>query len=684
MPSAFSRERIIAGDLSEEETEAYYEDLQSSDELLCFNGINGATGAYGVPPMSGADLVSVIRAEPRPENLGELEQKRAPGAFPIKPPNDATRLDQAGWAVIFPADADPAIKEALDELLQLRQEQAGERFKIYEGADGYRPGETKDEFLKRHKVGGGPADPEHMPYYILIVASPEEIPYEFQYQLDVMRGVGRIHFDTLDDYARYARSVMLADTGQVKLPRRAEFFGVANPDDKATQLSSKYLVAPLYHKLQKQQPFVRWVEEGDVRRKLQLEWHFESFLAERATKAQLVRLLGGDQTPALLFTASHGMEFPQDDPRQIPHQGALLCQDWPGPNQWSGSIGQDFYFAGDDISSEVNLLGLIAFHFACFGAGTPRLDQFARQAHKEEREVIAPHNFVGGLPKRLLGRGALAVVGHVERAWGYSFLSPGAGAQTGAFESMLLQLFRGDPVGWTTENLDMRYADLAATLTTILEELDYDPDYINPYDLAQKWTEHNDARSYVVIGDPAARIPFALPDETPMEERPDIGTVSAPTPSPSTSEQGAETMPASPVLSETPAGIPEDAESFAVAYGLRDQFNDLTGSVKKFTDQLATALKDAAEDIMTLEVKTYAVDDLEAVAKGEDSRARLCAFTRIEFDGDIQVFVPVETGKVNEELRQMHLDMVREAQINRAEFLAAMADMATDLLKSLK
>ncbi len=431
------------------------------------------------------------------------------------------------------------------------------------------------------------------------------------------------------------------------------------------------------------QPFTRWVEEGDVRKKLQLDWQFESFLAEQATKAQLGRLLGGDQTPALLFTASHGMEFPQDDSRQIPHQGALLCQDWPGPNQWRGAIGQDFYFAGDDIASDANILGLIAFHFACFGAGTPRLDQFAKQAHKDEREIIAPHNFIGDLPKRLLSHGALAVIGHVERAWGYSFLSPGVGAQTGTFESMLLQLFSGDPVGWTTENLNMRYADLSTALTTILEELDYDPNYINSYDLAQKWTEHNDSRSYVVIGDPAVRIPFALPDETPAEERPDLGTISMPTgtlvPEPKP-EAEVETAPPP----ETPVEVPEDAESFAVAFGLRDQFNDLTASVKKFTDQLATALKDAAEDIMTLEVKTYAVDDLEAVAQGDDSQARLRALTRIEFDGDMEIFVPLGTGKMNQELRQIHLDMVREAQANRAQFLSAMAEMATNLLKSLK
>ena len=231
----------------------------------------------------------------------------------------------------------------------------------------------------------------------------------------------------------------------------------------------------------------------------------------------------------------------------------------------------------------------------------------------------------------------------------------------------------------------MKYADLATELTTILEELEYDPSYIDPYDLAQRWTAHNDSRSYVVIGDPAARLPIAMPDETPTL-RPGIGVVSIPA---GETVAVAATVPAAEPAAERGDLVASEA---MVDYGLRDQMSDLSGSIKKFTSQLATALGKAAADITTLEVKTYTTKDLSAWAEVKtdtqdlDASAEptLRAFTRILFDGDLEVYVPEkEGGGVDQELWEIHLEAVHEAQSNRAQFLQAMAELATNLLKSL-
>lgn len=522
-----------------------------SNDLLHFNGVNGSTGKYGLSPMTGESLMRIICRQPGPGNLDDLqrrkqqddqgservraleaelagEQRRLMSLVVGSPEYraslrrcaalqkeldlrkdkgakegvDATQLGQAGWGVVFAHDGNPAVKEALQPLLALRQRQAGPLFKLYEGGAGYRPGESKSRFLTRHGAdAAGPADPQRVPYYLLLVGGPDKIPFSFQYQLDVQYAVGRVHFDRLEEYAAYAQSVVQAETHGVPLPRQLRFFGVANPDDPSTQLSLRHLVQPLHQALQKNPH----------------DFRVEAVTAQAASRAQLERLLGGPETPALLFTASHGVEFASGDARQLGHQGALLCQDWPGP-RYHGEFKEDFYFAGDHLRSDASLRGMMVFGFACYGAGTPKLDEFAQQGgDPRSRKAIAPSDFVASLPMRLLGHprgGSLAFIGHVDRAWGYSYTWPGARSksQTAAFESVILRLLQGQPVGYALEYFNERYAELSTVLTQQMQEIDNGME-CDPYELAAMWTANNDSRGYVVLGDPAARLRFAQPSD---------------------------------------------------------------------------------------------------------------------------------------------------------------------------
>ncbi len=416
---------------------------------------------------------------------------------------DPTDLAQAGWGVIYPYE-DPrqparvqAIKEALQPLLDLRRSQAGRYFKVYEGGDGYRPNDTAAKFVARHGARvSDPADPEKVPYYLLIVGSPEQIPFHFQYQLDVQYAVGRIDFgDDLAAYARYARNVVEAEAAGLGRVRKVTFFGVSNPDDPATQMSADHLVEPLSQRTGER------VSEG---------WQVQAVLRDEATKARLLGLLAGQERPALLFVACHGMEFSKDDPqgRQEPYQGALLCQDWAGPSAGWGEVPREAYLAGEDLSSDLDLRGLIALFFACYGAGTPRFDEYTEQAFRERRETIADRPFVAALPKAMLGlsQGALAVVGHVERAWGTSFLGERQSTQIAVFESAVERLLKGVPLGAAMEYFNGRHAALSAELAAELEKAKWkEPD---PYELAEMWTANNDARGYIVLGDPAVRLPL--------------------------------------------------------------------------------------------------------------------------------------------------------------------------------
>ncbi|HEV3084759.1 MAG TPA: hypothetical protein VGY66_33665 [Gemmataceae bacterium] len=471
-------------------------------DSLMFNGIDIRTGAYAQPELTLAELariVSSIRTDLEHERDLKRKVEEATPSFAPLPGVQIDDLAQTGWGVIFPHGADPGIKEALAPLLRLREKQTIVKqrlFRVFEGVNGYRKGESKNDYLKRlpHSVGGGrgvapgPCNPQRIPYYLLLVGDPQEIPYRFQYELDVDYAVGRLSFATTQEYADYAAAVASADAGSAP-PRRAVFFGSRNRGDRPTTLSADHLVGPL----------ARLVADAAS------GWTIEPVVGDKATKAGLLDLLGGSRTPSVLFTATHGAVLPSGDPQQERRQGALICQDWPGPVAWRKPLGEDFYVSHDDIPDAAKVKGLVAFFFACFSAGTPQADNFSVGG---VRQQLAPHDLVAALPRRLLGLpggGALAVVGHIDRAFSYSFEWGRGGEQLDVYQSMLTQLLAGSPVGAAMEVMNQFYASIATMLGNELEDIQYGKDPADA-ELAGLWTANNDARNFVLLGDPAVRL----------------------------------------------------------------------------------------------------------------------------------------------------------------------------------
>ena len=194
---------------------------------------------------------------------------------------------------------------------------------------------------------------------------------------------------------------------------------------------------------------------------------------------------------ALLFTAGHG----------------LLCQDWPGPNH---PVERDFSFWAEDVTDDARILGLVAFFWGGRTAGTPRLDDFAPMAFKKERQQISPRALVASLPQRLLAHplgGALAIIGHVERAWQYSFMSTAGDRQLSAFEETFRRLMDGHTVGSAMEPFSQRYLSLSSRLAEELQEIQFYGKSADEYELAARMTATIDARNYVILGDPAVWLP---------------------------------------------------------------------------------------------------------------------------------------------------------------------------------
>ncbi|MBL8055361.1 MAG: hypothetical protein JNK29_01620 [Anaerolineales bacterium] len=405
-------------------------------------------------------------------------------------------LADLGWGVIFAGDAPPALREALAELLDHRKRQATERrlefYQEFSGPSrGYQRGETGRRFLARNGAGFGPTNPEKVPYYLLIVGDADAIPFEFQYDLDERYAVGRLWFEQLEDYARYARSVVLAETGQFALSRDLLVFAPQPADDRALQSAYQQMTQPMLEQLQRAHP----------------DWQAQALAGAAATKAGLAEVLGGPRTPALLFTAAHSMTLKAGDPRQRPDQGAIICQDWPGAGGRPPAPAPEVYFAGADVSAQADLLGLVAFLWGDSTAGTPAESDFALRRSTR----LAESAFVARLPQRLLGHprgGALAIVGHVDAVWGSDFLDESMQPDFSALADTLDRLMRGHTVGSAVEALNQRYQNYRGLLSDELIRQVQQQALEPSSKLTNQITRTFSARNYIILGDPAARLPL--------------------------------------------------------------------------------------------------------------------------------------------------------------------------------
>lgn len=466
--------------------------------MIYLNGIEGETGKYLVPPMSTKEVLQLARAERIETSSASL--LRRVGLALTRPflglpyDVDPSRVSQAGWALVFAADASAELRATLDPLLAHRRKQVPpDRVKVLE----YRESETLLDWLKRYKAAPGNIDPKRVPYYVLLVGGPAQIPFDFQCLLDLEYAVGRLAFDDLDGYHQYVASIIDYETTQdLRNARETAVWGTHHLADNFTGLTTAYLTSPLCDG-ENDEPALG-TKEGFALR---------SRLKKQATKANLLKILGCGEArdpPAVLLTASHGIGWSKADPAaQRAKQGALLCQDWTGV----GTIDSKHFLTAAELTDNANVRGMIAMMVACYSAGVPEHDAFLKD--REQGPVaIADRPFVSALPQRLLSHargGALAVVGHIERVWSLSFAPPGLSSQLTPFRNFFGRVMRGQPVGHAMTDFNSRYGVLAADL---LNDLDETQTGAKPSDeeLVWKWIQRTDAQNFIVLGDPAARI----------------------------------------------------------------------------------------------------------------------------------------------------------------------------------
>jgi hypothetical protein len=446
--------------------------------MIYLNGINPKTGDYLVSPATADGFIEQVAGIDQADQTSLRNYLHSKDAVAgLLEDIDENNPAEAGWGIICHEKEDRDTLTALQTLIEHRKTQIPEqRIKSFR----YRTGQSFNRWLADQGVGSGHIDPEKIPFYLLIAGNPETIPFSFSQRLGMEYRVGRLPFSDATEYTNYIDSLIHSERQDAK-KQSSDLLVFAPSHDPATELSCEHLANPLALKL----------SDGIS---------VDQVLRADASKANLLDHLRA-RPPRFLFSASHGLGLDLDDEDQAAFQGALLCQ----RPQESGPVAHDDILSATDITPNLDFTGTIAFFFACFSGATPSVDRFFRKKGVPCR--IANTSFFSALPRRLLSKpngAAIAVLGHIDRAWGFSFISERSDELLNPFENAIRRSLKGRPIGQALKDFYDKYAACSIELTDLIDTREVGGD-VDPKELVLAWARRNDAGGYILLGDPAAR-----------------------------------------------------------------------------------------------------------------------------------------------------------------------------------
>ncbi|MCX5542150.1 hypothetical protein M3A49_22050 [Paraburkholderia sp. CNPSo 3076] len=421
----------------------------SADEPLAINAWTGAVSPAAVPDAAGMATWALLRqgSGPGPESTLMAPQEVAPWDW---------RHPRVGWGLVLPdeltlpAEARSRADDAPEPIRQLLAARPGSPVLRWSAAHG-------NEVLLRYDTKGGYKPlalvsddgiaPDALPLYLLIAASPQQVPWSFQYAANLRRYVGRLDLAG-DALSNYVDALLGGWTGSPRDPRAPLVWSVDHGPRDITWLMDQAISRKLIDAFDADQ-------DGDFARRVGL-------FGANATGAQLIEALR-EHHPALVITTSHGMTGPLHDaaltagqlgvPVDCAHRVLdveALCQAW-SPD------------------------GAIWYSHACCAAGSDTRSQYAGlfDSTSEVMRVLDGVAAVCGarvapLPQRLLGvrRPLAAFVGHVEPTFNWTLRDPRTGQPLthSVRQTLYDNLFAsggGRPLGWA---LSQVFKDAAISL----------------------------------------------------------------------------------------------------------------------------------------------------------------------------------------------------------------------------
>jgi hypothetical protein len=400
-------------------------------------------------------------------------------------PND---LPRQRWALVAPAG--PAGDAALEALAPLRERRSAEQgaparvMRLPEGID------EADLLRWREAVVDDESLPlVERPRYLLLVGDADRLSFGLQRLLSADRFVGRLPSLEPGALATYADKALAA---RPAAPATIDLF-TADDGSLALRLAREGLMKPTEATLAQQAE----AEATDD----------PTRAAAGFGDAGLGHLQQIAQGSRILFTCGHGEGPPpggwSQPTTQRERQGALhfgaeaLCAERLG--------------AGTFVS------GGLWLNFACHGAGTPRQSGYRRwMVDKglpvELLDACTPQNagaaFTAGPSAAAIfnPHGPLSIVGHVDLAFTYSFVSlfGGARGRSSRFSALLRQARRGDRLGVALSALSQAWVQASVYLTAALAQEPASPAL--RVDQGLLWLLREDIANFVLLGDPACRL----------------------------------------------------------------------------------------------------------------------------------------------------------------------------------
>ena len=422
-------------------------------------------------------------------------------------PND---IEVQRWGVIAPQGPEgDRLLALIEPLMAHRQAQQGDPIKVYRA-----PAQmTQDEAMrwKKREFDAGADLNIEVPRYQLILGDLDQVPLALQ-QVQASDGyVGRLAFDKEEDYAAYVDKVLRWERSAAGRDKPDSLFFTVHDGTAATAVGHRALVAPGVEVVRKRQrsgqyPAKDIVEFGDP--------------VTPSPDELLARAAG--QEASVLFTLSHGEGAPR---------GGWSSPEEQRRRQGAMSFGREGRICGDDLRSRPFMPGGVWFMLACYGAGTPNSSAYkhwlqalaaAGQFRGKPEAVLAglpgPRDrpFTSALAQAVLANpnGPLGFMSHIDLAWTYSFqeLDSGATNRPARYMAITRSILKRDRVGVSMREL-LRFFDQTNVELTSLYDQEArqrsagEPVHVDAARQGHLWMLRQDLAAYVLLGDPAVRLP---------------------------------------------------------------------------------------------------------------------------------------------------------------------------------